>query len=181
MILLLYRKRRYGRAFRKIKLTRGKYAKVSQEDFARMNKDRWYVTTKNNQTFYAVRMIYAGGRKKQIQMHRAIMNPEKNLVVDHRDGDGLNNTRGNLRIATQAENCYNKRKCRNKRSSQYKGVSYRKRDKKWTAVITFKGISINLGMFEDEIEAAKAYDEAAKAYDEAARELYREYAHLNFS
>jgi hypothetical protein len=173
-ILLFYRKKRYDCAFRKIKLTRGKYAIVSQEDFEAVNRHKWYVVTKDNQTFYAVRMIYINGGKKQILMHREIMKPKAGFVVDHGDGDGLNNTRDNLSIVTAAENSYNKRKCLNARSSKYKGVSRRKRDNRWIAIITFKGISINLGFFDDEIKAAKAYDEAAK-------ELYREYAFLNFT
>jgi hypothetical protein len=172
-ILLFYRKKRYNCAFRKIKLTRGKYAIVSPEDFEAVNRHKWHVITKNNQTFYASRMTYIGGRKKQIMMHREIMKPKAGFVVDHGDGDGLNNTRDNLSIVTAAENSYNKRKCLNARSSKYKGVSRRKRDNRWIAIITFKGISINLGFFDDEIEAAKAYDEAAK-------ELYGKYAKLNF-
>ena len=146
---------------------------VSQEDFEEINQHKWQATNNHNDTFYAVRTIYFNGRKKQVMMHREIMKPEEGKVVDHGDGEGLNNTRDNLRIVTAAENSYNKRKCHNECSSKYKGVSLRKRDNKWIAIITFKGISINLGFFDDEIDAAKAYDEAAK-------ELYGKYAFLNF-
>ena len=145
---------------------------VSQEDFGRLNQHKWHATTKDNRNFYASRVRYAGG-KKSILMHRDVMNPPDEMVVDHIDGNGLNNTRENLRIVTAAQNSYNQRKCRSRRTSKYKGVSLRKRDKKWTAAIMFQGILINLGFFEKEIDAAKAYDEAAK-------ELYREYACLNF-
>ncbi|MDD5134381.1 MAG: HNH endonuclease [Phycisphaerae bacterium] len=145
---------------------------VSQEDFGRLNQHKWHATSKDNRKFYASRMRYTGG-KKNIQMHREIMQPADELVVDHIDGNGLNNTRENLRIVTAAQNCYNQRKCRSRRSSKYKGVSLRKRDKKWTAAIMFQGVLINLGFFAKEIDAAKAYDEAAK-------ELFREYAKLNF-
>jgi hypothetical protein len=146
---------------------------VSPEDFEEVNRHKWFVVTKDNRTFYAVRMIYANSRKKQVQMHREIMKPPASFFVDHGDGNGLNNTRDNLSIVTPAENSYNKRKCHNERSSKYKGVSLRKRDNKWSAVITCKGVSINLGFFNNETDAAKAYDEAAK-------ELYKEYAKLNF-
>ena len=181
-ILLLYRKMRYGRAFRKIKLTRGKYAKVSQEDFAEINKHKWQAINNQGDTFYAIRGVYINGRKKRLFMHREIMKPPpsditqggKRIVVDHKDGDGLNNTRKNLRIATATENTYNRKKYRKKCSSQYKGVSREKGSKRWRATVNYRGIPIRLGSFDSEIEAAKAYDEAA-------RELYREYAHLNFS
>jgi hypothetical protein len=172
-ILLFYRKIRFGVAFRKIKLTRGKYAMVSPQDFERINNDKWYVTTKDNRTFYATRMSYIKGGKKQRTMPREVMLPPEGFVVDHKDGNSLNNTRDNLRIVTAAQNSYNRRKYIKKCSSKYKGVSRRRRDNRWSAIIMYRGISINLGFFDDEIEAAKAYDEAAK-------ELYGQYAKLNF-
>jgi hypothetical protein len=172
-ILLCYRKIKYGLAFRKIKLTQEKYAMVSQEDFEEINKHKWSAVNNHNETYYAIRGIYINRRKKRIIMHREIMKPKAGFVVDHKDGDGLNNTRENLRIVTAAENAYNRKKHKNKCSSKYKGVSREKDSKKWRAIINYKGIPIRLGFFDSEIEAAKAYDDAAK-------ELYREYAKLNF-
>ncbi|MDD5011850.1 MAG: AP2 domain-containing protein [Phycisphaerae bacterium] len=181
-ILLQYRKKRYGCAFRKIKLTRGKYAKVSPEDFAEINKHKWQAINNQGDTFYAIRSVRTGGKKKRIYMHREIMKPPtsditqggKRIVVDHKDGDGLNNTRENLRIATARENAYNRKKYRKKCSSKYKGVSQEKKSKKWRAIIYHKRRKIHLGMFDSETEAAKAYDKAA-------RELFGEYAKLNFT
>ena len=180
-ILLFYRKKRYKCAFRKIYLTRGKYAIVSPEDFEEVNKHKWRAVNNHNETYYAVRMTYPCGRKKLVMMHREIMKlpafdlagGRGRLVIDHGDGDGLNNTRDNLSIVTAAENSYNRRKCKNECSSKYKGVSREKKSNRWRAIINYKGIPIRLGSFDNEIEAAKAYDEAAK-------ELYREYAKLNF-
>jgi len=180
--LLRHREKKYGCAFRKIKLTRGLYAKVSQEDFEEINKHKWQAINNQGDTFYAIRGVYINGRKKRLYMHREIMKPPasditqggKRIVVDHKDGDGLNNTRENLRIVTATENTYNRKKYRKKCSSQYKGVSREKGSKKWRATIYHKRKPIRLGFFDDEIEAAKAYDEAAK-------ELYGEYAHLNFT
>ncbi|MCX5633164.1 MAG: AP2 domain-containing protein [Phycisphaerae bacterium] len=181
IILLWLRKKIYGYPFRKIYLTKGKYAIVSPEDFEEVNKHKWRAVGNHNYTYYAARMTYPCGRKKQVMMHREIMKLPSfdlaqgrgRLVIDHKDGDGLNNTRDNLSIVTAAENSYNRRKYKNECSSKYKGVSLRKRDNKWSAIITYKGIPIRLGYFDNEIDAAKAYDEAAK-------ELHREYAKLNF-
>ncbi len=102
------------------------------------------------------------------------MKPGRGYCVDHINGDGLDNRKDNLRIVTIAENNYNKRKSKNVRSSQYKGVSIDKRTNRWRAIIYYKYRKINLGMFGDEIDAARAYDEAAN-------ELFGEFAKLNFS
>ena len=107
-------------------------------------------------------------------MHRKIMKYDGPLVVDHINGNGLDNRKDNLRIVTPEQNNYNTVKGFNRGSSRYKGVGKCKDRQKWYARIGYKGRRINLGMFDNEIDAAKAYDEAA-------RELYREYAHLNFN
>jgi hypothetical protein len=145
---------------------------VSPHDFERINQHKWQVTNNHNCTSYAIRTIWAGGRKRLV-MHREIMNPPPGFVVDHGDGNGLNNTRENLSIVTAAENSYNRRKMTRQSTSKYKGVTRDKRHKNYRAQITYKGIPIHLGSFDNEIDAAKAYDDAAK-------ELYREYAKLNF-
>jgi len=95
-------------------------------------------------------------------------------VVDHINHNGLDNRKANLRPATRAQNNYNKLIVKHKESSsKYKGVTWKKENKKWLAQINFKGDYIFLGYFKDERKAAKAYDEAAKKY-------YSEFACLNF-
>jgi hypothetical protein len=100
------------------------------------------------------------------------MQAPKGLVVDHIDHDGLNNRKSNLRIATAAEN---RRHCRKVKggSSKYKGVYRHKGANKWSAKIGINGRCIFLGYFDNEIEAAKAYDKAAK-------EHHKEFAVFNF-
>ncbi len=188
-ILLFYRKKRYDCAFRKIKLTRGKYAIVSPEDFEAVNRHKWQATNNHNNTFYAIRTVYINGVRKRLMMHREIMKlppfdsfgkaqdrsaqGREGFVVDHQDGNGLNNTRDNLSIVTAAENSYNRRKMAREGTSKYKGVSRDRRNNRYRAIITYKGQVLHLGSFDNEIDAAKAYDEAAK-------ELYGKYAFLNF-
>jgi hypothetical protein len=175
-ILLFYRKKRYGYPFRKIKLTQGKFAIVDQEDYEKLNAHKWRAHSNHNIAFYAVRMTgYSiNGKRKTIQMHREIMRPADDLFVDHINHDGLDNRKINLRIVTPAQNNYNCRKRKGEHSSKYKGVSLDKREKRWRADISYKCKRIHLGYFDNE-------EEAAKAYDEAAKELYGEYAVLNFS
>lgn len=88
----------------KIPLTQGKFAIVSDADYKRLSKYKWHAhRDKNGILFYAER--YDKKRKPHIvKMHREIMKPPKGLVVDHRNGDGLDNRRSNLRVCTTAEN-----------------------------------------------------------------------------
>lgn len=150
-----------------IPLTHGKFAIVDAEDYDRLGKYKWYCReAKNN--FYAFRR----NGKKMVSMHREIINAPEGLLVDHIDGDGLNNCKSNLRLCTYAENACNRRPNR-KGSSKYKGVWFHKRERKWEARITRKGKLKYLGRYDDEIEAALAYDRKAK-------QLFGEFAYLNF-
>ena len=102
-------------------------------------------------------------------LHRVIMSRvlDRELLreekVDHIDGNGLNNTRSNLRLVTHSENLTN-RKGWAKSSSKYKGVTWYKRGSKWQAKICPKGKTIHLGYFENEDEAAIAYNNAVPIY-----------------
>ena len=171
-LLLSYRRARYGYAFRRIPLTQGKYAIVDPDDFERLNKHKWFAV-KNSNTFYAGRTIYAGKKYISIRMHRVILHPPDNLLVDHINHNGLDNRKANLRLATCAQNTYNRRCFRKDKSSKYKGLSWRKQRKIWAVTICYKRKNIIVGYFEDEKQAAKAYDKAAKKY-------HGEFASLNF-
>jgi len=85
---------------------------------------------------------------------------EKSLQIDHIDGNKLNNRIENLRLATQAQNTYNIPK-RSNTSSAYKGVSWSSQQQKWTAAIWQNKTKIFLGLFENELDAAKAYEDKA--------------------
>lgn len=94
-------------------------------------------------------------------------------VVDHINCDGLDNRRANLRLATRQQNKCNSRPNSRGGTSRYKGIFWAKDRKKWRAAITFKGKTIRLGQFDNEVEAAKVRDAAAKKY-------HGQFAWLNF-
>ena len=166
-LLLRCKEIRHGCKLKAIKLTLGKYAIVSLEDYERLNKHKWHALI-SHRTFYAVRTE----NYKAIYMHNHIMQPESGKVIDHIDRNGLNNGRYNLRLASRSQNCYNRKKKAGSQS-KYKGVSYVKGRKKWRVCINHNGKRIHLGYFDDEIDAVKAYDEAAKEY-------HGKFAVLNF-
>ena len=106
-------------------------------------------------------------------MHREIMNFPAGRLVDHGNGDSLDNRIDNLRAATKAQNAHNKGKTRKKTSSKYIGVYFNKQTKRWISQIKYKEKRIYLGYFKDEVKAAKAHDAAARKY-------HGEFAKLNF-
>ncbi len=105
------------------------------------------------------------GQVKRFEIHRLvatefIANSDEKNLVDHIDHDTTNNHVSNLRWATKSENAMNQMKQQNT-SSTYKGVSWHKQRNKWRAYINISGKQMSLGLFENEKDAAKAYNEAA--------------------
>jgi len=107
-------------------------------------------------------------------MHREIMHIPKGMVCDHINGNGIDNRKKNLRQGTYAQNSWNRPKAKGKSRSIYKGVSLHKKDLKWQAQICVQGQRKYLGRFQNQLDAAKAYDHAAKKY-------YGQFAVLNFN
>ena len=154
-----------------ILLTRGQYAIVDDYNFEWLNLWNWYAK-KSIDTFYAVREDKDG---KNTFMHRQILeilDVSKGMVTDHKNHNGLDNRECNIRICTNAENQYNRRKIK-ATASVYKGIGWHKRDKIWYARIKQNQMTEHIGYYKSEIDAAKAYD--AKAL-----ELFGEFAYTNF-
>jgi len=147
---------------KKIELTRGEYTEVDEADYAELSKHSWQYS----RTGYAVRSASAAERRdgitaKAVYMHRFLMDPPAGMLVDHVDGDGLNNTRANLRVCTRSQNEANKG-CRGRNtSSRFKGICWSDRHQNWRAVIHKDGKQHYIGTYKDEEEAARAYDIAA--------------------
>jgi len=155
----------------KIPLGKEMFAKVDPEDYIWLSQFRWHCKTNIN-AIYAVRTITVAGKSKRIFMHRLIMDTPAHLVCDHINHDGQDNRKQNLRNCTITQNNANSRSARGA-SSKYKGVSWNKKRQKWAAYIKKDKKQTRIGFFEDEVEAAKAYDLKAK-------ELFGQYAQLNF-
>jgi hypothetical protein len=151
---------------RLIPLTKGKVAIVDAADYDWLSSFKWAANQKPG-GIYACRHV----KRKNIFMHRMIMNAPVGKFVDHIDRNGLNNRRCNLRLCSFAENIRNAVGWG--KTSRYKGVAKRKKDKKWISSIRYNNKFHYLGYFENETDAAKAYDKMA-------RKFFGEFAYLNF-
>lgn len=145
-----------------ISLTQGKRAVVSDADFKRLAKYRWFATKGKDGNYYAARIVY---------LHRDVLGVRDSKThVDHRDGDTLNDARKNLRRASCAQNGQN-RKLQSNNTSGFKGIE-RHRGKWMVRIQAFRKRHC-LGCYADRRTAAQVYDRAA-------RRLHGEFARLNF-
>lgn len=153
---------------------------VDDEDFARVSQHQWSLVTPNEHLAYAARQE----KGQMILLHRVITSAPPKVLVDHKDKNGLNNQRGNLRLCSYAENVRNKRKHVQRFSSQFKGVHQiptysggarhgKPRAKPWVAQVTFEYRKFTR-FFKTELEAARGYDDLA-------REFHGEFACLNLA
>jgi len=148
---------------------KGKFALVDDKYYKYLMQWEWSLS-KTGSKYYVTRGQTIEGVYRTYYMHREVMKAKKGNVVDHRDGDTLNNLESNLRECKHKNNNRNQVK-RKGCSSQYKGVY--KYYKQWQAQLYSEGKNHYLGLYVSEKEAGLAYDRKAK-------ELYREYAKLNF-
>lgn len=132
---------------------------VDDDDFDALNNHNWHAAKQPN-TFYACRTVRVGdGRKKTIWMHRVINKTPSGLKTDHIDGNGLNNSRTNLRSVSHADNMINGGRF-SKNKPKYRGVSWHKRLNKWVAQITVDYKNNWIGSFDTPEEARAAYQAA---------------------
>lgn len=148
---------------KEIPLTQGKVALVDDEDYERVSAYKWQANKGSAGYWY-------GHNDTHGQLHRFVVNAPRELMVDHKNGDGLDCRRENLRLATNAQNQYNA-KLRVDNKSGFRGVHWD--GNRWIAQIKSQGRPIYLGRFNTP-------EAAARAYDTKARELRGEFARTNF-
>ncbi len=155
-----------------IPLTNGYSAKVNDRDYDWLLQWKWYAKVSDNNVYAARTITGEGGKRITIRMHRFIMKvTDPSVDIDHEDGDGLNNQRENLRPCTRQQNTMNSGS-RKGAISKFKGVSWHHTKKRWFSQIGVSGKNKNLGYFDNE-------EDAARAYNTIARNLHGEYARYN--
>lgn len=141
-----------------IPLSRGLFAKVSDEDFDWLSEFNWHAVECYPGKMYARRHFYFPQRCRTVFMHRLILCPLPDEIVDHQDRDGLNNCRSNLRFCTDSQNQANAKLAR-VNTSGFRGVSWHAKRGHWISTAKVNGKNHYLVAFTETAPAAKAYDE----------------------
>ncbi len=144
-----------------VELTKGLHAIVDESEIGWASRYAWQALVIPPGRVYAVRREVRDGVPHFIYMHREIFGASGKAIIDHIDQNTLNNCRCNLRSVTKAQNGQNRGKQKNNKSG-YKGVSWNRQKKRWSATIVFKQKQIRLGFFENPKDAARAYNAKAR-------------------
>ncbi len=155
----------------KIPLSQGKVALIDGLDWGVVRKYTWYAQRQGDRFYAVAKVLREDGKREAIMMHRLLLNlSDRSILTNHIDGDGLNNTRANLRTCTATENRHNSRN-RSDNTSGLKGVTRDCGTGKWKARIKRDGRTKNLGLFASR-------EEAHAAYCQAATKLYGQFANF---
>lgn len=147
---------------KKIELKPGVYTKMDDESYELIKDKKLYYFSGKWGNPYCTVVIRVDGKRKVIPLHRIITSCPKHMIVDHINGNGLDNRLENLRVCTKAQNMSNQKIHKNNKSG-YKGV-VRLKENTWEAKINSNKVRIHLGKFSSPQDAAMAYDKAARIY-----------------
>jgi hypothetical protein len=160
-----------GLTMRTIQLSGGGCAIVDDVDYDNIAKFSWRNDKdRDGRLCYATRSVRIDGLDRKLRMHRVITKAPSAMLVDHINGNGLDNRRANLRIVTHSQNQQNTTSSKNQKRGGYKGVHWDASKNSWQARIRIpsenggRGRKVHLGSFKDPVSAALAYDAASILY-----------------
>lgn len=155
-----------------IPLSQGMFVVIDADDLPLVEGYAW-VAARRRHVWYAIANVrQPHGGSTAVLMHRLILDAPKGMQVDHKDGDGLNNRRSNIRLCTPSQNQQNRVR-REPNATGYFGIYYIPKARRWVANIKHQRKRIYIGCFSTP-------EAAAIAYDERARELFGEFGRFNF-
>jgi hypothetical protein len=157
----------------RVPLSNGMVALIDDQD-AHLASRTWHVKTDaRRRTLYAAHTVNTGDGFVTLRLHREVLGiTDPSVEVDHKNGDGLDCRRNNLRVATLQQNQWNVGRRRDN-TSGFKGVSWRPKRREWVA-------RIREGGRQRHVAYCKTAEDAARAYDAAARRVFGDFAFLNF-
>lgn len=139
----------------KILLTQDLYSIIDLDDFEKVKLYKWFAHKNKNSVYVETNMI-KNGKYTTVKLHRFLMNCPFDKIIDHIDGNGLNNCKSNLRICNHSQNNMNKR-IPITNTSGFKGVSYYKKTNNWTSQLMIKKKTLYFGRFIEPEEAYLVY------------------------
>ena len=147
---------------KEIQLTQDKIALVDDDMYEELSQHKWHTHRPKKHLYYALRNAPTiNGKRGTIRMHHIVIGfPPKGLMTDHRDGNGLNNQRSNLRFVTSRQNSQNRQTVI--KTSRYVGVYWHKQGQKWAVYIRRNGTKKYIGLFTNEHQAFQAYKQAVE-------------------
>jgi hypothetical protein len=155
-----------------VPLTRDKCTIIDEPDLALVGNRKWFAVNRGKD-WHAMRTEGGRSKRRSVYMHRVIMGAADGLEIDHKNHNGLDNRRANLRECTHRQNRQNQVTRDETKTSRFRGVSWSKKRGVWIAAVCINGRQTYLGGYELEEQAARAYDAAAVRH-------FGEFANPNF-
>ncbi len=150
----------------------GVYVKVDDEDYDWLLEYKWNLENRNGNRYAITTTPNENGKQKTLKMHRMLLQiTDSKVFVDHKNHDGLDNQRDNLRLCNMSQNCMNKAKHKNKYKGVYKHTRKTNGNTVWVATCTVNG--------KPKVKWRNTEVEAAIAYNEMAIKMHGEFANLN--